>query len=148
MKNYTKIPNQLLEASQLSIPARLLYCILLKYSGSKDNCFPSQKTLGTDIGLSDRHVRSLLIELKDCGLIKPTRRGWNRSNTYEVTKSLNVDRKSGSPLIGNMFPFQQGSELPSNSTYLTGKANKSKKGFEQLRENMERRGLMRYKQQR
>jgi biotin operon repressor len=149
MKNFTIIPNEILCSIQLSIPARYLLCVLLRYCGQDGCCYPSQTTLSDDLGYSERQVRNLLQELKDGGLIHATRRGFNKPNTYEVTKSFvlhTADRKSSSyhlgrhrkynsSHLGSMFPLHQGNSMPTNITYRKAKDKKTNiVGMKKLKE--------------
>lgn len=138
MRNYTKIPNEMFEASQISIPGRYLYTLLLKYCGKDEYCFPSQETLAKIMCYSSRQIRTLLKELERLGLVRTIRKGWNRSNNYLVAKTLQFDRKSGSSLIGSTFPFHKGNTVPPKSTYLKGKGKRSIKGLENMRDIAER----------
>ncbi len=133
MKNYTKIPNEILTQSQLTIPARYLYCALLKYCGNDDKCFPSQQTLGKDLGRTPRYVRELLGELISAGLVYKKRLGYNRANTYTVSKDLKTYWNHGSYHIGTVFPLHQGNTVPDKSTYIKGKGKRSIKGLEKMR---------------
>lgn len=138
MNNYTKIPNEILTFSQLSISARYLYCVLLKYCGKDEYCFPSQKTLAKDLGLTDRQIRNLIKELAFTGIVFPTRRGWNRSNTYKISKLL---RNGNSYMIGSQIPLNQGNKIPPKSTYIKGKGKRSYRGLEKLRDALIRKGI-------
>lgn len=160
MKNFTIIPNQTFEQSQLSVPARYLYCVLLKFCGKDEFCFPGQITLGKILGYTDKHIRTLLKELIDVKLISKKRRGWNRSNTYHVVKLLDTDRiytsdttqKStstsshtfNSHQLGNQVPIHREPELPPNSTYLKGKDKRSLKGLENCRRVLEEKGILKH----
>ena len=137
------IPNQLFEKSQLSIIERYLYSVLIKYCGAKDFCFPSRETLANDMGVSVRYISDLLKVLEEQGFIRRTRRGWNRSNTYEVAKQLVTDRNSSAYLLRNMLPFQQSTVVPPKNTYLNKKTKKSRKGLENMREAMTNLGISR-----
>lgn len=141
MRNYTIIPNEILGASQLSVQARYLLCVLLKYCGQDEWCFPSQETLAKEVGCSARYIRRLLEELLHAGVIVKTRRGFNRSNTYRVAKSFVVDRNGSSCQLGSKFPLHQGNTVPTKSTYLKGKDKRSLKGLENLRKTLVRKGL-------
>lgn len=131
----------MLGPSQLTIEARYLYCLLLKYCGKDERCFPSQSTLAKDTGFTPRHIRNLLNQLINTGIIVKKRSGWNRANTYTVSKSLKIDRNGTSYHLGSMFPLQQGTVVPPKSTYLKGKGKRSNKGLEHLRETVEGMGL-------
>lgn len=163
MKGYTKIPNNMLIESQLTIPARYLYCVLLRYCGKDEWCYPSQKTLAKDLGCSDRHVRDLIKELEMQGLVYKKRKGYNRANNYKVAKSLTSDRKSSSiPVrnndsalveqsssaqLGSVFPIHEGTTVPPNSTYLIGKDNNTFNhvGFEKMRQELIKKGILKDK---
>ena len=143
MRGYTKIPNGLLDKSDLSIQERYLYCVMLRHCGNKNTCFPSHKTLGKILGVSDRYIRLLISSLeKKSDILSHKRSGWNRSNTYTLSKDLVIKRNQSSYHLGSMFPIHKGNEVPTNNTYLTGKGNRSLKGMEILREAMEKRGIL------
>lgn len=144
MKNFTIIPNQIFEQSQLSVQSRYLYCVLLKFCGQDDWCFPSQTTLGAILGYTSKHIRTLLKELIEIELVSKERRGWNRSNTYYVVKLLDTDRIPSSPHLGSEVPLYNETTVPPKSTYLKTKDNNkySLKGKEQYRKNLERLGIL------
>lgn len=144
MKNFTVIPNELLGPTQLSISSRYLVCVLLKYCGQDDYCFPSQVTLAKDLGCTDRQIRNLIRELEREDLINTTRKGFNKSNTYKVAKSFvlhSSNRKSVSYQLGSKFPLHQGTNLPPKSTYLKAKGKRNLKRMEQMRERIHALGL-------
>lgn len=136
MKGYTKIPNDLLFPSQLSVSARYLYCVLLRHCGKDDSCFPSQITLGKIMNISARHIRNLLDELIEAKILTKKRKGWNRSNTYTLTKSFIVNRKGSSYQLGSAYPLHEGKEMPDNKTYLKGKGKRSLQALEKMREEL------------
>lgn len=142
MKNFTIIPNELLNSSQLTIMERYLYCVLLKLCGNKDYCFPSQKTIATTMGKSPRYVWTLLDKLEKKGFIKRTRRGWNRSNTYEVAKKLLTNSHHSANQISNMFPFHHSNVVPANNTYVNKQAKRSVKGFISFRDSLIEKGII------
>ena len=117
MKNYTKIPNELLDESQLSFQARYLLCVLLKYAGKDDSAYPSQKTLGRIMNRSERQIRNILDELIVSKVVLKERTGFNKSNTYYLSKSYERDRKQGSYHLRSMFPINRGNPFPTKSTY-------------------------------
>ncbi len=67
---FTQIPNTVLKNNSLSMQARLLYGILLSYAWEKNECFPGEKALAEICGVSERHIRTLLNELKKRGFIE------------------------------------------------------------------------------
>ena len=154
MKNFTIIPNQILEQSQLSVSARYLYCVLLKFCGRDDSCYPSQITLGKILGYTNRYIRTLLAELIKVRLISKKRSGWNRSNTYHVVKLLDTDRiptsdtnskplrNSNSYHLGYVDPIHNETVVPPINTYLKGKDKSSRKGLEKLRKDLVAKGII------
>lgn len=143
MLGYTIVRNEIFESSQLSIPSRYLYCLLLKFCGARDWCFPGQTLLATILGCTERHIRTLLDELIVAGLIIKTRSGWNRPNTYKVTKDLKLDRKGTSYHLGSELPLHRDSAIPPNNTYVKGKDNKNLKGLESMRLILIKKNLLR-----
>lgn len=158
MKNFTMVPNPMLKECQISIPARYLYCVLLRYCGQKDYCYPGQETLAEDLGCSSRHIRNLIVELEKNKIIVKDRKGFNRSNTYVVSKTLANDRnsvaslnegnlqkirKSKSAHSGKRIPIQLGKSVPTINTYGIRKDKNtfSHVGLEKLRKEMTRLGL-------
>lgn len=123
MKNYTQIPNEILEPNQLSPQAKLLHCALLRFCQSSDWCYPSQKMLAKCLDLSTRMVRTYTKELESYGLVYKIRTGFNRPNTYRVAKAITREGKNNSYHIGSTFPLHDGSVVPPNNTYRRRKYN-------------------------
>lgn len=143
MRGYTKIPNELLDESDLSIQERYLYCVMLRHCGNKDTCFPSHLRLGKILGVSDRYIRFLISSLeKKSDILSHKRSGWNRANTYTLSKDLTLKRNQSSYHLGSMFPIHKGNSIPTNNTYLTGKGNRSLKGLESMRKDLEKKGIL------
>ena len=103
------------------------------------------KNTGEGTRATARHVRTLIERLISAGLVSKRRRGWNRSNTYTVSRELriDIDGKSGSYHLGSKFPLHRENVVPDKSTYLKGKGKKSSAGFEKLKESLVKRGLFR-----
>jgi hypothetical protein len=132
MKNYTKIPNELIEPCQIPVRARFLYEVLLKFAGNKDTCYPSHKTLAKYIDdCSTKNIQQLLSILQKHRLITWTRRGFNKTNTYTITREFNREWNGGSYHIGTKFPFHIRTKVPDKNTYIRGK---DKKGLESCRD--------------
>lgn len=140
-RNFTIIPNELLGESQLSIPAKYLQCVLTKYAGQDDYCFPSQETLANDLGVSTRYIRKLLNELIKNKLISKKRTGFNKSNTYTIVKDY--VRNSSSGHIGPAYPVDPGTNVPTKTTYRNNKREKrSSKGFQKTKDLLIERGIL------
>jgi DNA-binding transcriptional ArsR family regulator len=83
-RGWTGVPNFILESKDISVGAKLIYAMLLKYAREMDECFPGQSRLAKDIGNSERSVRSWLKELERVRLIDIKQRGQGRPNLYTV----------------------------------------------------------------
>lgn len=113
-KDFTQIPNDLLRTSHLTLPARYLLCVLVRYMMQNELCFPSQATLAKDLSYSDRHIRNLLDELQRKNYIRVARTGFNKSNTYVLGSA--IEWKHSSYHIGKAIPNHQGNGIPTNNT--------------------------------
>ncbi|NWJ46790.1 MAG: helix-turn-helix domain-containing protein [Chloroflexi bacterium] len=100
---FVQIPLELIRESEISPAALKLYMILLSYSGV-DNCaYPSQSRLAIDMKLTERRVRTLLVELLEANLVEIIHRA-GTSNLYiplwkagrEVEENFRRERKNSS----------------------------------------------------
>lgn len=136
MKNYTIIPNELLDESPLPIQTRYLLCVLKRFAGQDEYCYPSQHRLSRAMGLSERQIRSHLRLLEKHGYISTKRRGFNRPNTYQLNS------RWGNPTsghLGNRLLPNPGNQIPTKSTY---RKPKNKRGMELLRDVLEKRDIL------
>lgn len=76
------IPNWLQRRSEVSHGAKLAYARLAQYAGKDGNCFPKQKTLGAELGVSERTTNEYIRALVKLRLIEMERLGLGRSNRY------------------------------------------------------------------
>lgn len=83
-RGWTGVPNFILESKDISVGAKLIYAMLLKYAREMDECFPGQDRLAKDIGNGERSVRRWLKELQQVGLVTIKQRGQGRPNLYTV----------------------------------------------------------------
>jgi DNA-binding transcriptional ArsR family regulator len=83
-RGWTGVPNFILESKEISVGAKLIYAMLLKYARELDECFPGQRKLADDLGSSERSVRSWLKELEGADLVSIKQRGQGRPNLYTV----------------------------------------------------------------
>lgn len=83
-RGWTGVPNFILETKKVSVGAKLVYAMLLKYARELQECFPGQQRLAADIGSSERSVRRWLQDLEAVGLIDIKRRGQGKPNLYTV----------------------------------------------------------------
>lgn len=85
----------------ISIYSKAVYCLLVSYAGEKDYCFPSLKTMCSDLKISKPTIINALKELISVSLIEADKRktaqGENVTNIYypyylmsgEVVKEVN-----------------------------------------------------------
>jgi len=81
---FTQVPNFILEDPTLSIGAKVIYAMFLRYAWHNEQCFPGQKTLGEAIGMCRTSVTQYVNELDKAGLITVQRRGQGRTNLYTI----------------------------------------------------------------
>ena len=81
---FSQIPNVVLRNPLLSANAKVLYCLLLSHAWQRGECFPGQELLAGYMGCTERHIRTLLQELKRRQFIDWKRTG--RSSLYLIKK--------------------------------------------------------------
>jgi hypothetical protein len=81
---FTQVPNFILTNADISVGAKLAYAMLLKYAWQDDACFPGQIKLATDMGATDRSVRTYLKELESEELLEIKQRGLGKTNLYRL----------------------------------------------------------------
>jgi hypothetical protein len=81
---FTQVPNFILTNKSLSVGAKLLYAMLLKYNWTDEGCFPGQQKLAEDMGSGERSVRTYQKELEAARLLKVTQRGLGKTNYYRL----------------------------------------------------------------
>ncbi len=77
------IPEWLECRTEISPGAKLVFARMCRYSGRNGQCNPRQKILSKAIGLSERQTRTYIKELEIYEVIKNTRLGLGKSNTYK-----------------------------------------------------------------
>lgn len=80
-KGYILLPKYILDLN-ISISAKLLYCVLLDYAWGNNYCFAGQEKLSERMHLGTRQVQHLIDELKKAGLVGIKRRGLGKTNLY------------------------------------------------------------------
>ena len=100
-KNYFKVPNEVFHIG-LSYPEISIYCYLLSIEDRETyQCYPSYKTIGKALGMSENTVIKYVRSLEEKGLIR--------------TEPTMVRSKDGRPLNGNLLytirPIQAAIEL-------------------------------------
>ena len=88
-KNYFKVPNEVFHIG-LSYPEISVYCYLLSMEDRETyQCYPSYKTIGKALGMSENTVSKYVRSLEEKGLIR--------------TEPTMVRSKDGRPLNGNLL---------------------------------------------
>lgn len=81
------IGNWLLERTEVSANAKLVYARLCQHANKKTGCaWPRIETVAAGVGLSVRTTERAVHELKELELIQVVRRGLCRSNKYYFAK--------------------------------------------------------------
>jgi DNA-binding transcriptional ArsR family regulator len=83
-KGFTMVPNFILKSTKLSAGDKITFAMLLSYAWQRDFCYPGQKRLAEDLGLTDRSVRTHLKSLETIGLLTIRRLGQGKNNVYEL----------------------------------------------------------------
>lgn len=81
---FTQVPNFILTNEDISVGAKLVYAMLLKYAWYDDGCYPGQSKLAQDMGAGERSVRTYLKELEVASLLEITQRGLGKTNLYKL----------------------------------------------------------------
>lgn len=108
-QGFTQVPNHMLRSAKISPGAKLAYTMLLSYAWQNDYCFPGQERLGTDIGVTERSVRTYLQELETKGFLSIHRQGQGKPNLYvldvrqKTQNSPRADRKNFPVKTGKAF---------------------------------------------
>ena len=81
---FVQLPSFILKDDKLSTGAKVTYAMFLDYAWNHDSVFPGQATLAKHIGVTERHVRNFIAELKRAGLLAVKRRGLGKTNIYHL----------------------------------------------------------------
>jgi DNA-binding MarR family transcriptional regulator len=70
--------------SQLDIPTnqKLVFRYLARRAGENGYCYPGQKRMAKDLGISERQIRNIIAKLKKRGLIGVRKSATHRTNEY------------------------------------------------------------------
>lgn len=81
---FAAFPYQVMRDKSLSTGARLTYAFLLMYAWQEGSTFAGQIRMAKEMGISDRHLRRFLTELRDVGYIAIERKDKRYNNTYII----------------------------------------------------------------
>ena len=90
---FTQVPNFILEHPNLSIGAKVIYAMFLRYAWHNNLVFPGQQRLAIAVGMSVSRVNDFVKELERAKLIEITRRGQGKTNYYKI--NFVVQKKKG-----------------------------------------------------
>jgi hypothetical protein len=76
------VPNWLQSRTEVSQGAKLAYGRLAQYAGKNGACYPKQKTLAVELGVTERTANEYIRELVEFGLVDKVRPGLGRPNQY------------------------------------------------------------------
>lgn len=106
---FIKLPKVVLFAKGLSRNAKALYALLLNYARENMECYPAQKTLAKELGVSVDTIRDDLTELKEFGLITVKQSGLNKPNIYQIIELEKVSKLF--PDVANL-PHPETGKMP------------------------------------
>src|SRR3954468_8345177 len=79
------IPSAVLRNPDLSPSAKLVFARLAQFAGRQGKAWPSEQTLGREVGLGDRQARRCVAELERYGLLRRVSRA-GHSNLFEFLR--------------------------------------------------------------
>lgn len=112
---FAAVPYAVLRDTRLTTGARLCYAVLLSYAWQEGATFAGQAKMASDIGVSERQVRTYLYELQEFGYVLIEHRGLNRPNVYRILDVRTKLRAKNSRRTGSTLPVQTGSRLPTKT---------------------------------
>lgn len=86
------IPQGLLECRDISLGAKVCLARLWKYCGRRTYCWPKQDEMSSELGVSERTIRSYIGELESGQFIRTEQQGLGKPNLYRMLghRSLSV----------------------------------------------------------
>ena len=116
-KGFAAVPYEILLDTRLSIGARIAYSILLRYAWQEGSCFPGQERMARDIGISTRHLRRALAELRTHEYVswrKLLPGGTNTYTIHDLTSKLKAKAKRTpvSSQSGHIRPVNEDARVP------------------------------------
>jgi len=102
MKNFTRVPNKLLNLTQegnLDCYDIAVYFAIFKHKNSiTKKCFPSTRILAKLLKISDKTVRVRIIKLEKCGILNRT---YKRGAVTHYVTAVNGGNNCGSSYLHN-----------------------------------------------
>jgi DNA-binding Lrp family transcriptional regulator len=118
-EGFAAVPNWMIRDQRFTRKSILVYISLASRSGP-GGIYPSQATIATEMGLSERTVRAALKELEQLGVIERIRRRASEGKSTTLTTGYMLHPNG---TVGSELPAMvaAGLELPANSDEATGK---------------------------
>jgi hypothetical protein len=107
---FAALPYMVLRDTRLSVGARLSYAVLLMYAWQEGSCFPGQERMAKDLGVSARHLRRFLAELRSANYVswrKTMPWGTNTYTLHDVKSKLKAKRTPTSSRNGHQRPARK-----------------------------------------
>ena len=79
---FTQVPNHILNHTDLSFGAKVVYAKLLSYAWHNNLVYPGQARMAEEIGTSQPTVARAILELQQAHLLEVKRRGQGKTNIY------------------------------------------------------------------
>ena len=105
------IPEGLARSTSISAGAKLVWGRLARYAGENGRCYPTMKTLGSEIGVGERQAQKYIVELEKAKLIRRVRRFVGRAQTSNEFEFLwhelfetGANDRSGEGVNDNSLP--------------------------------------------
>lgn len=114
--------------------AKAIHAVIASYAGFNGLAYPSQRTIGESLGLSERQVRRGICELEGAGLIVRNHGQGLKSARYSVapfegpalqkpSAFFDEDTGQGCPVERSVMSGGSGHKCPVDRTRMTGKAD-------------------------
>lgn len=115
---FAAFPYLVMRDKSLSVGARMTYAFLLMYAWQEGSCFAGQVIMADELGVSERHLRRYLTELKEADYIEIERKDKRYNNTYII-----LDRKKPMKLRkGTQHFVEKVMEFEDDRTPMSGRS--------------------------
>jgi hypothetical protein len=98
---FAALPYRVMRDKRLSVGARMTYAFLLMYAWQDESCFAGQVRMAQDMGVSERHLRRYLTELRAAEYIKVERKDKRYNNTYILVDKKPSKLRAKAVPVGN-----------------------------------------------
>lgn len=85
---FTKLEDETMERKDLTLGEKVLFSIVVRMQGKKEEAYPSQQTLADRLSCSITTVKSIIASLESKGMMSKRRVGFNRTNRYSTNSRI------------------------------------------------------------